>query len=92
MTKTEFINEVADTAGMSRRAATSAVNAFIDVVTCALTEGEEVQIIGFGTFDVVQRAARIGMNLQTGEKMQIPEKLSPRFKAGKRLKDAVREG
>lgn len=92
MTKTEFINEVADTAGMSRRAATSAVNAFIDVVTCALTEGEEVQIIGFGTFDVVQRAARIGMNLQTGEKMQIPARLSPRFKAGKKLKDAVREG
>ena len=92
MTKTEFINEVADTAGMSRRAATSAVNAFIDVVTCALTAGEEVQIIGFGTFDVVQRAARIGMNLQTGEKMQIPAKLSPRFKVGKKLKDAVREG
>lgn len=92
MTKTEFINEVADTAGMSRRAATSAVNAFIDVVTCALAAGEEVQIIGFGTFDVVQRAARIGMNLQTGEKMQIPAKLSPRFKVGKKLKDAVREG
>lgn len=92
MTKTEFINEVADTAGMHRRAATSAVNAFIDVVTCALAAGEEVQIIGFGTFDVVQRAARIGMNLQTGEKMQIPAKLSPRFKVGKKLKDAVREG
>ena len=76
---------------MNRTELVAAMAAFIDVVTAEMKKGEKVQLVGFGTFEVSERAAREGRNPQTGETMTIAASKSPKFKAGKALKDAVNE-
>ncbi len=76
--------------GATKKDADKAVTAFIDTVTEALVEGRKVQLIGFGTFEVRERAARKGRNPQTGEEIEIPASKIPAFKAGKSLKDSVK--
>lgn len=89
MNKTELIAAVAENADMTKKDAEKAVKAFIDVVTEELKKGEKVQIVGFGTFEVSERAAREGRNPHTGEPMPIAASKAPKFKAGKALKDAM---
>lgn len=89
MTKTELIAAVAAQADLSKKDAEKAVNAVVGAVSDALVKGEKVQLVGFGTFEVRDRAAREGKNPLTGEKIQIAASKSPAFKAGKALKDAV---
>jgi len=88
--KMEVVDAVASRAGLSKADADRAVNALIDAVGDALARGEKVTVTGFGTFEVRQRAARMGRNPQTGAPLHIPASKSPAFKAGKGLKDAVR--
>ncbi|MFX3658691.1 MAG: HU family DNA-binding protein [Ectobacillus sp.] len=90
MNKTELVKRVAETAELSQKEATAAVNAVFEAVTKALAEGEKVQLIGFGTFEVRDRAARTGRNPQTGEEMTIPATKVPAFKAGNELKEEVK--
>jgi len=89
MNKTELIAAVAEQAGLSKKDAEKAVKAFTDVITDELKKGEKIQIVGFGTFEVSERAAREGRNPHTGETMKIEASKAPKFKAGKALKDAV---
>jgi DNA-binding protein HU-beta len=89
MTKTELIAGIAEVAGLSKADAERALGAFVSVVTDALKGGEEVRMLGFGTFSTTKRAATIGRNPKTGESISIPAKTSPRFKTGQRLKGAV---
>lgn len=89
MNKTELVAAIAENAGLTKKQAETSVNAFIDVVTTELTKGEKIQLIGFGTFEVAERAARTGKNPQTGAKIEIPASKTPKFKAGKALKDIV---
>lgn len=91
MNKTELITAVAEKAEISKRDSEKAVKAFVDVITEELKKGEKVQVVGFGTFEVSERAAREGRNPQTGETMKINACKAPKFKAGKALKDAVNE-
>ena len=91
MNKTELIAAVADNAELSKKDAEKALKAFVDVVTSELKKGEKVQLVGFGTFEVSERAAREGRNPQTGKTMKIEACKAPKFKAGKALKDAVNE-
>ncbi|NLE73845.1 MAG: HU family DNA-binding protein [Actinobacteria bacterium] len=90
MTKSEFIERFAARAGLSKKDAAAAVDAFIDVVKSALEEGEEVQFTGFGKFYVQTRNAREGINPQTKAKITIAATRVPRFSAGSALKAAVR--
>lgn len=90
MNKSELINAVAESAGLSKKDATSAVEAVFETIQTALAEDEKVQIIGFGTFEVRERAARKGRNPQTGKEIDIAASKVPAFKAGKALKDAVK--
>ncbi len=87
--KTELVANVAETAGLTKKDAEKAVNALFTTVQQALIEGDKIQIIGFGTFEVKERAARTGRNPRTGEDIKIPASKNPVFKAGKALKDAV---
>lgn len=89
MNKTELIAAIAEKAEISKKDSEKAVKAFIDVVTEELKKDEKVQLVGFGTFEVSQRAAREGRNPQTGKTMKIEACKAPKFKAGKALKDAV---
>ncbi|MFB4205166.1 DNA-binding protein HU-beta [wastewater metagenome] len=89
MNKSELIEAVAQSADISKAAATRAVDAFVDSVADALREGDQVTLVGFGTFTVRERAARTGRNPRTGETINIPASKVPGFKAGKALKDAV---
>ena len=89
MNKTELVAAMAESADLSKKDAEKALKAFIEVVTEELKKDEKVQLRGFGTFEVAQRAAREGRNPLTGEKMQIKASKAPKFKAGKALKDAV---
>lgn len=89
MNKTELIAAVAEQAEVSKKDAEKALKAFVDVVTEELKKGEKVQLVGFGTFEVSERAAREGRNPQTGKTMKIDACKAPKFKAGKALKDAV---
>lgn len=89
MNKTELVAAVAENADITRKDAEKAVRAFVDVVTEELKKGEKVQVVGFGTFEVVERAAREGRNPHTGEPMPIAASRAPKFKAGKVLKDAL---
>ena len=89
MNKTEFIAAVAEKAEISKKDSEKALKAFIDVVTDELKKGEKVQLVGFGTFEISERAAREGRNPQTGETMKIAACKAPKFKAGKALKDMV---
>ena len=89
MNKTELIAAVAEKTGLTKKDAEKAVKAFTDVVTEALVKGDKVQIVGFGTFEVSERAAREGRNPRSGEPMTIAASRIPKFKAGKALKDQV---
>jgi DNA-binding protein HU-beta len=89
MNKTELTEAVASAADLSKSSASRAVDAIVDTVTDALKKGEQVSILGFGTFLVRERSARSGRNPQTGDVIQIAASRSPSFKAGKALKDAV---
>ena len=91
MNKTELIAAVAEKAEISKKDSEKALKAFVDVVTEQLKAGDKVQVVGFGTFEVSERAAREGRNPQTGETMKIAACKAPKFKAGKALKDAVNE-
>lgn len=89
--KADLIDGVASKTGLTKKDATSAVEALFDVVTETLADGERVQVIGFGSFEVRDRAARKGRNPQTGDEIEIPATKVPAFKAGKGLKDAVKK-
>ena len=91
MNKTEFIAAIAEKAELSKKDAEKALKAFTDVVEEELKKGEKIQLVGFGTFEVSERAAREGRNPQTGETMKIAACKAPKFKAGKALKDAINE-
>lgn len=89
MNKTELVAAMAEKTGLSKKDAESALNAFTGVVAEELKKGEKIQLVGFGTFEVSERAARTGRNPQTGEEMTIAASKAPKFKAGKALKDAL---
>ena len=89
MNKTELVAAVAEQADISKKDAEKALKAFVDVVTEEMKKGGKIQLVGFGTFEVSERAAREGRNPQTGKTMKIEACKAPKFKAGKALKDAV---
>ncbi|HOB91218.1 MAG: HU family DNA-binding protein [Bacillota bacterium] len=89
MTKAELIAAVAEKSGLSKKDAGSAVEAVLECISQALASGDKVQLLGFGTFEVRERAARIGRNPQTGEDITIAARMVPAFKPGKALKEAV---
>ncbi|MBA16937.1 HU family DNA-binding protein [Sphingosinithalassobacter portus] len=89
MNKQELIGLVADTASLSKGDASKAVEAVFDSISTALKKGDEVRLVGFGTFSVSKRKASVGRNPRTGEEMTIKASNQPKFKAGKGLKDAV---
>ena len=89
MNKTELVAAIAENAEISKKDAEKALKAFADVVAEELKKGEKVQLVGFVTFEVSERAAREGRNPQTGETMTLAACKAPKFKAGKALKDAV---
>lgn len=90
MNKTELIAAIATKAGMSKKDAETALNAFTECVVGEIKKGGKVQIVGFGTFEARQRAARTGINPQTKEQIKIAASTVPAFKAGKAFKDAVK--
>ena len=90
MNKSELINAVAEKAALSKKDSESAVTAALDAITAALAEGDEVRLVGFGTFEVKKREARIGRNPKTKETIKIPASKVPAFKPGKALKDTVK--
>lgn len=89
MNKTELVAAMADKAGLTKKDADAALKAFTEVVEETLKAGDSIQLIGFGTFEVAERAERTGRNPQTGAEMVIPASKVPKFKAGKALKDAL---
>ena len=89
MNKAELIAAVAENAALSKKDSEAAVNAALEAITAALQEGDKVQLVGFGSFEVKKRAARTGRNPRTKEVVEIPASQVPVFKAGKALKDAV---
>jgi|TARA_R110002124_G_scaffold64985_2_gene177437 DNA-binding protein HU-beta len=89
MNKKELIDAIADKSELTKAQAEKALSSFIDTVSTTLSNGDSVQLVGFGTFDVKQRAARTGRNPQTGAEIQIKASKVPAFKAGKGLKDTV---
>ncbi len=89
MNRTELVAAIAEKTQLSKKDADLALKAFIDVVSEEMQKGEKVQLVGFGTFEVSERAAREGRNPKTGETMTISASKSPKFKAGKALKDLV---
>ena len=89
MNKTELVAAMADQAGLTKKDAEAALKAFTDVVSAELKKGEKIQLVGFGTFEVSERAAREGRNPQSGQVMKIAASKAPKFKAGKALKELV---
>lgn len=89
MNKTDLINVVAANAGVSKKDAETVIKATLDAITTAMTNGESVQLLGFGAFEVRERAERTGHNHKTGEAVKIAACKTPVFKPGKHLKDAV---
>ena len=89
MNKTELVAAMAEQAEMTKKDAEKALTAFTEVVAKELKNGGKVQLVGFGTFEVAERAAREGRNPQTGATMNIPASKAPKFKAGKALKDTI---
>ena len=89
MNKTELIAIMAEKAEISKKDAEKALKAFTEAVADELVKGEKVQLVGFGTFEVSERAAREGRNPKSGEPMKIEASRTPKFKAGKALKDAI---
>ena len=92
MNKSELIDRIADQADISKSQAERALTAATDQITNELASGGSVSLVGFGTFQVKARAARTGRNPQTGEALELPAKKAPSFKAGKALKEAVKNG
>jgi DNA-binding protein HU-beta len=90
MTKEELISKIAKEAKVTKAQANKAVNAFFDGVTSSLKKGRKVSFVGFGTFSIAKRKARMGRNPQTGAAIRIAAAKVPKFKAGKQLKDAVK--
>ena len=89
MNKSELVNAISEKASLSKKDAEKVLAAFTETVTESLTAGEKVQIVGFGSFEVVNRAARTARNPRTGEAVEIAASKAPAFKAGKALKDSV---
>jgi len=89
MNKAELVAKMAEKAELSKKDAELALNAFADIIGETLKAGDKIQLVGFGTFEVSERAARTGRNPQTGEEMTIAAAKAPKFKAGKALKDMV---
>ena len=89
MNKSDLVDAIAESAGLSKADAGRALDAFVETVTSTLKGGDGVSLVGFGTFSVRDRAARTGRNPRTGETIQIKASKNPAFKAGKALKDAV---
>ncbi|MBQ9610144.1 MAG: HU family DNA-binding protein [Lachnospiraceae bacterium] len=89
MNKNELVASISEKTGLKKTEAEKAVKAFTESVTEALKKGDKVQLVGFGTFEVVDRPAREGRNPQTGKTMKIKASKAPKFKAGKALKDSV---
>ena len=89
LTKQNLIGEVAEKTGLTKKQSGAALNAVLEAIQEALAKGDSVGLIGFGTFEVRERAARSGRNPQTGAPIEIPAKTVPAFKVGKKLKDAV---
>lgn len=89
MNKAELVAAIAEKTELSKKDSEKALKAFIDVVSEELQKGEKIQLVGFGTFEVAERAAREGRNPQTGKTMKIAASKSPKFKAGKALKDQI---
>ncbi len=89
MNKQDLVSKVAETADISKQKAASAVDAVISAIKGSLKSGDDVRLVGFGTFSVSDRAATTGRNPRTGEPIQIPASKQPKFKAGKELKEAV---
>ena len=91
MNKNELITKIAAETGLSKKDSEKALSATLNAITDALKAGDKVQLVGFGVFDVKERAARMGRNPKTKEAIEIPASKAPLFKAGKALKDAVAE-
>ncbi len=89
MNKLELVSAIAEQANLTKKDAEAALKAFVDSVEASLKKGEKVQLVGFGTFEVRERAARVGRNPRTNEEMQIAAAKVPTFKAGKALKDLI---
>ena len=89
MNKAELVAAVAEKTGLSKKDSEKAVNAAFDAISAELVEGGKVQLVGFGSFELKERAARVGRNPRTKEEIEIPASRVPAFKAGKALKDAV---
>ena len=89
MNKAQLIAGLAEKTGLTKKDSEKALNAFVDTITEELQKGEKVSLVGFGTFEVKQRAERVGRNPKTMEELIIPASKAPSFKAGKALKDAV---
>lgn len=89
MNKAELVAAIADKTELSKKDVEAALKAFTDVITEELKKGEKIQLVGFGTFEVAERAARTGRNPQTGAEMPIAASKAPKFKAGKALKDII---
>ena len=89
MNKNDLVTQVAEAAGLSKNDATKAVDAVFEGIAAAMKKGDEVRLVGFGTFAIAERAASEGRNPRTGEKIAIPASKQPKFKAGKNLKDAL---
>ena len=89
MNKTELVEAIAKKAEISKKDTEAALNAMTEAIGKALKKGDKVQLVGFGTFETVKRAARTGRNPQTGEEIKIAASKAPKFKAGKALKDLV---
>jgi len=92
MTKSELVESVARSTGLSKKDSAQALEAVLDTIGRTLSQGERVSIVGFGTFDVRQRAGRVGRNPQTGEEIRIPPRRVPAFRAGRPLRQAVEGG
>jgi DNA-binding protein HU-beta len=90
MTKAELIDAVAGKAGVSKKDAEAVVNAFTGVVTEAMAAGDKITLVGFGTFEAVEKPERTALNVRTKERIVVPAHKAPKFKAGKALKDAVK--
>lgn len=90
MNKVELVNQMVEATGLKKKDVEAVLGSFIETVTGALAKGDKVQLIGFGTFETRERAARSGRNPQTGDTITIPEARVPAFKAGAKLKEAVK--
>ena len=90
MNKTDLVNNIASKSGMTKKDVEAVLNGLLGEITDALSTGDKVQLIGFGTFETRTRSSRVGRNPQTGKEIQIPESKVPAFKAGNKLKEAVK--